>query len=65
VVLRHRVLTLLALAATMALTVNLYINTPKGFFPQDDSGFAGGAVVASPDISFRAMIEHQHAPPTS
>ena len=53
VVLRHRVLTLLALAATVALTVNLYVKTPKGFFPQDDSGFAGGVAVASPDISFR------------
>ncbi len=59
VVLRHRVLTLLALAATIALTVNLYVKTPKGFFPQDDSGFAGGVVVASPDISFRSMIELQ------
>jgi len=59
VVLRHRVLTLVTLAATIALTVNLYINTPKGFFPQDDSGFVGGAVVASTDISFRAMIELQ------
>jgi hydrophobe/amphiphile efflux-1 (HAE1) family protein len=57
VVLRHRVLTLIGLAATMALTVYLYVNTPKGFFPQDDSGFIGGAAVASTDISFQAMIE--------
>jgi hydrophobe/amphiphile efflux-1 (HAE1) family protein len=55
-VLRHRVLTLIGLAATMALTVYLYVNTPKGFFPQDDSGFIGAAAVASPDISFQAMI---------
>jgi multidrug efflux pump len=59
VVLRHRVLTLLALAATVALTVNLYIKTPKGFFPQDDSGFIGAAVVASTDTSFQAMIGMQ------
>jgi hydrophobe/amphiphile efflux-1 (HAE1) family protein len=59
VVLRHRVLTLLALAATVALTVDLYVKTPKGFFPQDDSGFVSGVAVASPDISFRAMIELQ------
>jgi multidrug efflux pump len=57
VVLRHRVLTLIGLAATIALTVYLYVNTPKGFFPQDDSGFIGGAAVASTDISFQAMIE--------
>src|ERR1700730_495064 len=40
-VLRHQVLTLVALAATMALTAYLYIHTPKGFFPPDDSGFIG------------------------
>ena len=59
VVLRHRFLTLVVLAATVALTVNLYVKTPKGFFPQDDSGFAGGAAVAAPDISFPAMVELQ------
>ncbi len=59
VVLRHRFLTLVVLVATVALTVNLYVKTPKGFFPQDDSGFAGGAAVASPDISFPAMVELQ------
>jgi hydrophobe/amphiphile efflux-1 (HAE1) family protein len=59
VVLRHRILTLVVLAATVALTVNLYVKTPKGFFPQDDSGAAGGAAVAAPDISFPAMIELQ------
>src|SRR4029077_9333882 len=52
VVLRHRLLTLVVLAATVALTVTLYVKTPKGFFPQDDSGFVGGASVASPDISY-------------
>ncbi len=59
VVLRHRLLTLLTLAATVALTVHLYINTPKGFFPQDDSGFVGGVAVASTDVSFRTMVELQ------
>ena len=62
VVLRHRALTLVVLAATVALTVNLYVKTPKGFFPQDDSGFVGGATVAAPDISYPAMLElHQRA----
>src|ERR1700730_14169588 len=56
VVLRHRFLTLGVLAATVALTISLYVKTPKGFFPQDDSGFVGGATVASPDISYPAMI---------
>jgi multidrug efflux pump len=62
VVLRHRVLTLLALVATVALTINLYVNTPKGFFPQDDSGFVGGVSVSSSDISFSSMVElHRRA----
>jgi multidrug efflux pump len=55
-VLRHQFLTLAALAATMALTVYMYIHTPKGFFPQDDSGFVGAYAGASQDISFQQMI---------
>ena len=59
VVLRFRVLTLLVLLATIALTVHLYIKTPKGYFPQDDTGLIFGSTRASPDISFKAMIELQ------
>ena len=59
VVLRHRVLTLLVLLLTIALTVQLYIKTPKGYFPQDDTGLVFGGTRASPDISFKAMIELQ------
>src|SRR3954464_15434312 len=33
VLLEHRVLMLVVMAATIALTVDLYIKTPKGFFP--------------------------------
>jgi hydrophobe/amphiphile efflux-1 (HAE1) family protein len=55
-VLRHQFLTLLLLAATMALTVYMYVNTPKGFFPPDDSGFVGAYAEASQDISFQQMI---------
>jgi multidrug efflux pump subunit AcrB len=59
VVLRHRVLTLVVFAATITLTVDLYVKTPKGFLPQDDSGFVGAAAVASTDISFQAMTKLQ------
>ena len=55
VVLQHRTFTLLVFVATIALTVGLYIRTPKGFFPQDDTGLIFGATEASPDISFDAM----------
>jgi multidrug efflux pump len=59
VVLRHRALTLVVFVATIALTVGLYIHTPKGFFPQDDTGLIFGGTRASPDISFEAMKDLQ------
>ncbi len=42
VVLGFPFLTLLVFFATIALTVVLYIKTPKGYFPTDDSGFIIG-----------------------
>jgi multidrug efflux pump len=59
IVLRHRVLTMLVFLATIALTVDLYIKTPKGYFPQDDTGLIFGGTRASPEISFEAMKELQ------
>ncbi|WP_445488071.1 efflux RND transporter permease subunit [Rhodopseudomonas sp. RCAM05734] len=56
VVLGFPLLTLLVFFATIALTVTLYIKTPKGFFPNDDSGFVIGATRASADTSFQAML---------
>src|SRR5262249_32757895 len=58
-VLRHNVLTLIVFLATIALTVVLYIKTPKGYFPQDDTGLVFGGTRASPEISFEAMKELQ------
>jgi hydrophobe/amphiphile efflux-1 (HAE1) family protein len=55
VVLDHRALTFIVFLATIALTVGLYIRTPKGFFPQDDTGLIFGGTRASTDISFDAM----------
>ncbi len=57
VVLRHPALTLLSLLATVALTVYLYIHTPKGFFPQQDTGRLNGSIQADQDTSFQAMDE--------
>jgi multidrug efflux pump len=59
VVLRYRALVLIVFAATIALTVDLYIKMPKGYFPQDDTGLVFGGTSASPDISFPAMVELQ------
>src|SRR5262249_13461946 len=43
VALRHQVMMLLITLLTVALTVNLYIKTPKGYFPQDDTGLIFGS----------------------
>ena len=59
VALRHPVLMLLVTLLTVALTVNLYVKTPKGYFPQDDTGLIFGSTRASPDISFEAMNKLQ------
>src|SRR3989449_527367 len=40
-----------------ALSVYLYIDLPKGFFPQQDTGRIMGSVQAAQDISFEAMKE--------
>src|ERR1700712_1573594 len=56
VVLGFPFLTLIVFFATIALTVVLYIKTPKGYFPVDDSGFVIGSTRASPGISFQAML---------
>jgi multidrug efflux pump len=59
VVLNHRYLALVVLAATVALTVDLYIKTPKGYFPQDDTGLIFGSTRASPDVSYHTMADLQ------
>src|SRR5580698_9885451 len=56
VVLGFPFLTLMVFFATIALTVTLYIKTPKGYFPVDDSGFVVGSTRASADISFQTML---------
>jgi multidrug efflux pump len=56
VVLDFPFMTLLVFFATIALTVTLYIKTPKGDFPVDDSGFVIGATRASADTSFQSML---------
>ena len=59
IVLNYRGLTLLVMAATMAITAMLYVRTPKGFFPSDDTGLIYGGTRASSEISFNLMYELQ------
>src|SRR4029079_17659112 len=59
VLLEHRVLMLIVIAAIIALTVDLYIKTPKRYFPQDHSELIFTSTRAAPDISYRAMVDMQ------
>ncbi|MDB5403794.1 MAG: hypothetical protein QOD93_3873 [Acetobacteraceae bacterium] len=54
-VLRHQRIMLAVTLATIGLTCWLFIQIPKGFFPQVDSGLIMGTATAAPDISFDAM----------
>ena len=59
VVLEWRALTMLVFLATIGLTALLYVKTPKGYFPQEDTGLLFGGTQASTDISFEAMRDLQ------
>jgi hydrophobe/amphiphile efflux-1 (HAE1) family protein len=59
IALRHRVLTMLVMLLTVAATVNLYVKTPKGNFPQDDTGLIIAWTQAASDISFDGMAKLQ------
>jgi multidrug efflux pump len=61
VVLGFPILTMIVFLATIALTVTLYIKTPKGYFPSDDSGLIIGSTRASADVSFQSMRELQQS----
>ena len=58
-VLKHQTATLLVTAATLVLTLLLYIVVPKGFFPVQDTGVILGISEAPQDVSFSAMSERQ------
>ncbi len=58
-VLRFQTITLLVALATLVLTVVLYIEIPKGFFPTQDTGLIQGISQASASTSFDAMTEKQ------
>jgi multidrug efflux pump len=59
VVLRYETITLLIAAATLLLTVFLYIIIPKGFFPVQDTGVIQAISQAPPTISSEAMAVKQ------
>ena len=55
IVLRHPVITLAVLIATIAATGYLFVTVPKGFFPLQDNGTVFGGMQGSQDASFQAM----------
>jgi len=58
-VLRHRFVTLMASLVIVAFTVELFLQTPKGFLPSEDSGGMFGITQAAQGISFDSMKQHQ------
>ncbi|HXM95730.1 MAG TPA: multidrug efflux RND transporter permease subunit [Candidatus Dormibacteraeota bacterium] len=60
-VLRHQFLILVVTIATVCLNIYLFIQTPKGFFPQQDAGRITGLIQGDQDISFAAMAQKMRA----
>jgi len=60
-VLRHQFLILLVTIGTVCLNVYLFYQTPKGFFPQQDTGRINGSIQGDQDLSFAAMAQKMRA----
>jgi hydrophobe/amphiphile efflux-1 (HAE1) family protein len=58
-VFRHQFLTLLSTIALIALTGYLYYVIPKGFIPQEDTGFLFGELETRQDASFATISKMQ------
>jgi hydrophobe/amphiphile efflux-1 (HAE1) family protein len=56
-VLRHRGLTIGVMVATIVATIVLWIEVPKGFFPQQDTGTIVAIAEAPTSVSFQAMSQ--------
>ncbi len=59
VVMKHRVVTMVASGLILAVTVYLFMVIPKGFIPSEDTGQINATTEAAQDISFDAMVKHQ------
>ncbi len=59
--LRHSLATLGIFLLTIGVSGYLFINIPKGFFPQQDTGLIIGTSEAAQDISFAEMSRKQQA----
>ncbi len=61
VALRHRLITLLVMISTVALTGVLFVEIPKSFFPQEDTGLIQGIAEGAENISPQAMQDRMRA----
>jgi hydrophobe/amphiphile efflux-1 (HAE1) family protein len=59
-VFRHQLPTFLSTLALIVLTGYLYVTIPKGFFPEQDTGFIFAQADAREDISYYGMSELVH-----
>ena len=59
--LRHRFMTLMVMISTVALSGLLFIEIPKGFFPQEDTGLIQGIAEGAQNISPQAMKDRMRA----
>ena len=59
IVLRHQAITLGVFFATMALSVVMMIQIPKGFFPIQDTGMLNGLAEAAQEVSPMEMMRLQ------
>lgn len=57
--LHHRKIVLWGAISTFAITIFLFMNSPKGFFPEEDIGQIQTTTEASEDMSFDAMLKLQ------
>ena len=61
IVLRFRTLTLIVAALTLVLTITMYLAIPKGFLPDQDTGFLTAETETAPDVSFDRMNALQNS----
>jgi HAE1 family hydrophobic/amphiphilic exporter-1 len=59
IALRNRKIVLWGAVSTFAITIYLFVSSPKGFFPEEDIGQILATTEASEDISFTAMLKLQ------
>jgi HAE1 family hydrophobic/amphiphilic exporter-1 len=58
-VLNHRPATMVVTGLLLAATIYLFMISPKGFIPSEDTGQISGVTEAAQGISFENMVRHQ------